>query len=191
MAYDEIRMFVVDLGARDDDSDIILKLAALPQKEFIESLMASYDSLGKSATQQARRAYERDQDSPDVAHLIRLAFRMTTLNSILKHAFIDDPAISMDIPADSMADINAAFANLTKPKNADKAHSTITKKRVMRAARHHMMGGKPIGFCLHCGNSAEVDAHAQRVECDNCGAEEVYGNAEVLLQGMFHADKPT
>jgi hypothetical protein len=173
----------------NDDNDTILKLARQPQKEFVETLIASYDSLGKSATRLARLTYERDQDSPDVAHLIRLAFRMTTLTALLKHAFIDDPAVSMDIPADSMADINAAFANLTKPKNADKAHSTITKKRVMRAARHHMMGGKPIGFCLHCGNSATVEPHAQRVECEDCGAEEVYGNAEILLQGMFHADK--
>lgn len=39
-----------------------------------------------------------------------------------------------------------------------------------------------IGFCLACGmENYGVEPDARRYECENCGAEKVYGAQEILL----------
>lgn len=43
-----------------------------------------------------------------------------------------------------------------------------------------------IGFCLTCGeprDCCEPDAH--KYECDECGAQAVYGTEELLLMGKI------
>ena len=39
-----------------------------------------------------------------------------------------------------------------------------------------------IGFCIACGAAAyDVEPDARRYECDDCGANKVYGAQEILL----------
>ena len=39
-----------------------------------------------------------------------------------------------------------------------------------------------IGFCIACGAEAyDVEPDARRYECDDCGANKVYGAQEILL----------
>ena len=41
-----------------------------------------------------------------------------------------------------------------------------------------------IGFCLACGEEAYgVEPDAIHYECENCGADEVFGAEEILLMG--------
>lgn len=42
------------------------------------------------------------------------------------------------------------------------------------------------GFCLACGNTQDAEPDARKYKCDACGAEKVYGAAELCLMGLYH-----
>jgi hypothetical protein len=59
-----------------------------------------------------------------------------------------------------------------------KMHKNITEDRIMEAVE----ADDCMGFCLECGEEAfgcEPDARGYKCEC--CGANKVYGTAEILL----------
>jgi len=42
--------------------------------------------------------------------------------------------------------------------------------------------GEDMGFCIACGAEAyNVEPDARKYECDECGAEKVYGAEELLM----------
>lgn len=50
--------------------------------------------------------------------------------------------------------------------------------RIMEAAEN----GEDMGFCLACGAENDgVEPDARKYECDECGAEKVYGAEELLM----------
>lgn len=54
----------------------------------------------------------------------------------------------------------------------------VTIKQVIEAAE----SGDDLGFCLACGAEAfGVEPDARRYECEECGAEKVYGAEELLM----------
>ena len=57
--------------------------------------------------------------------------------------------------------------------------SKLDMDRVIAAAENEE---EYIGFCLACGAEAyDVEPDARRYECDDCGANKVYGAQEILL----------
>ena len=64
-----------------------------------------------------------------------------------------------------------------------KMHSSVTVERVMEASqRYHSSLDNP-GICIECG--AESEGHepdARNHECESCGATQVFGADELLLQ---------
>ena len=57
--------------------------------------------------------------------------------------------------------------------------SKLDMDRVIAAAENE---DEYIGFCLACGAEAyDVEPDARRYECDDCGANKVYGAQEILL----------
>lgn len=62
-------------------------------------------------------------------------------------------------------------------------HSTVTVERVMDAAQREMFGMDNPGFCIACGNEQEgCEPDAREYECEACGADKVYGAAELLME---------
>ena len=54
----------------------------------------------------------------------------------------------------------------------------LTVDRIVEAAE----SGEDMGFCLACGADAYgVEPDARQYECDECGAEKVYGAEELLM----------
>lgn len=46
------------------------------------------------------------------------------------------------------------------------------------------------GFCLACGaEHGCVEPDARKYHCTDCGAHKVYGCEELILMGLYHADK--
>lgn len=46
------------------------------------------------------------------------------------------------------------------------------------------------GFCLACGaEHGCVEPDARKYHCTCCGAHKVYGAEELILMGLYHADK--
>jgi predicted RNA-binding Zn-ribbon protein involved in translation (DUF1610 family) len=57
--------------------------------------------------------------------------------------------------------------------------SKLDMDRVIAAAENDE---EYIGFCIACGAEAyDVEPDARRYECDDCGANKVYGAQEILL----------
>ena len=57
--------------------------------------------------------------------------------------------------------------------------SKLDMDRVIAAAENEE---EYIGFCIACGAKAyDVEPDARRYECDDCGANKVYGAQEILL----------
>ena len=57
-------------------------------------------------------------------------------------------------------------------------NSTVTLDRVMDAVQ----SGEYMGFCVRCGAEAYgVEPDACEYECEECGAEKVYGAEELLI----------
>ena len=57
--------------------------------------------------------------------------------------------------------------------------SKLDTDRVIAAAENEE---EYIGFCIACGAEAyDVEPDARRYECDDCGANKVYGAQEILL----------
>jgi hypothetical protein len=47
--------------------------------------------------------------------------------------------------------------------------------------------GEDMGFCVKCGAEAYgVEPDARKYECDECGAEAVYGVEELLLRHLMY-----
>jgi hypothetical protein len=62
-------------------------------------------------------------------------------------------------------------------------HKSITDDVVMAACERRNMTLDNPGFCLICGNEAEgVEPDAQNYKCEACGAEEVFGSDELLME---------
>ena len=54
----------------------------------------------------------------------------------------------------------------------------LTVGRIMEAVE----SGDCVGFCLGCGADAYgVEPDARKYECEECGAEKVYGAEELLI----------
>ena len=54
----------------------------------------------------------------------------------------------------------------------------LTIDRIIEAAE----SGEDMGFCLACGADAYgVEPDARKYECEECGAEKVYGAEELLI----------
>jgi hypothetical protein len=61
-------------------------------------------------------------------------------------------------------------------------HASITLDRVLAAAKEQMTGLENPGFCLACGEDADgCEPDARNYECEVCGANEVFGAAEVMM----------
>ena len=57
--------------------------------------------------------------------------------------------------------------------------SKLDMDRVIAAAENEE---EYIGFCIACGaEEYDVEPDARRYECDDCGANKVYGAQEILL----------
>ena len=57
--------------------------------------------------------------------------------------------------------------------------SKLDMDRVIAAAENEE---EYSGFCIACGAAAyDVEPDARRYECDDCGANKVYGAQEILL----------
>ena len=61
-------------------------------------------------------------------------------------------------------------------------HPSITAERVAQAVEREITTLDNPGFCLACGNESEgYEPDAEQYTCDNCGANAVYGAAEILI----------
>jgi hypothetical protein len=61
-------------------------------------------------------------------------------------------------------------------------HKSITSDRVVEGVKAEMFGLDNPGFCIACGEDADgCEPDASNYKCDVCGADEVYGAAELLL----------
>lgn len=70
-------------------------------------------------------------------------------------------------------------------KNRKLWHQSITEARVIDACERRNTTLDCPGFCLICGNEAGgVEPDARKYECEACGAREVYGCEELLMELM-------
>ena len=66
-----------------------------------------------------------------------------------------------------------------------KSGHTQYKPVVSDEEMSEIMADGNMGFCLACGNEADgVEPDARKYECENCGAEKVYGFEELLIMGL-------
>lgn len=62
-------------------------------------------------------------------------------------------------------------------------HKSITDDAVLDACERHAMTLDNPGFCLVCGNEASgVEPDAENYECESCGAEQVFGADQLLIE---------
>jgi hypothetical protein len=62
-------------------------------------------------------------------------------------------------------------------------HPSITANRVVAAVERAMSSLDNPGFCRACGDEADsVEPDARNYECAACGAPEVFGAEELLLE---------
>lgn len=62
----------------------------------------------------------------------------------------------------------------------------IPQAKLMDALQRADTGTDNPGFCLACGCEQEgCEPDARNYECEDCGREQVFGAAEVLLMGAF------
>jgi transcription elongation factor Elf1 len=58
----------------------------------------------------------------------------------------------------------------------------LTEDVILDAVRRRNTSLDNPGFCLICGNEASgVEPDAENYECENCGAEQVFGAEELLM----------
>ena len=61
-------------------------------------------------------------------------------------------------------------------------HKSLTVEVIAEAVEREMATLNNPGFCLICGAETEgVEPDARNHECESCGAEQVFGAAELLL----------
>lgn len=100
--------------AEQEVDDALLGLAKISQNEFIDSVLRTFDSIGKSATQNARLACERDPNGEDVRHFLRLACKCITLSSVVRAAFTGDDPMPMNPNDVEIANIAKLLLNEAK-----------------------------------------------------------------------------
>lgn len=62
-------------------------------------------------------------------------------------------------------------------------HPSLTTSAIVGAVERHMTTLDSPGFCLACGHKAEgVDPDARNFECEACGAEQMFGAEELLME---------
>jgi hypothetical protein len=62
-------------------------------------------------------------------------------------------------------------------------HESLTDEVIGEAVEREMTSLDNPGFCLMCGTEADgVEPDACNYTCDCCGAEQVFGAQELLLQ---------
>jgi len=62
-------------------------------------------------------------------------------------------------------------------------HKSLTDDAIGAACERRNTSLDNPGFCLICGNEAEgVEPDAQNYECESCGAEQVFGAEELLME---------
>ena len=58
----------------------------------------------------------------------------------------------------------------------------LTQEEVLEAAEQEMYGMENDGFCLACGaQRGDCEPDAENYECDECGENEVFGAAQIIL----------
>lgn len=63
-----------------------------------------------------------------------------------------------------------------------KIHKSITMEKLICAVKDEMFGTSNPGFCIVCGNQQdECEPDARNYECDECGRNQVFGAAELLM----------
>lgn len=63
-----------------------------------------------------------------------------------------------------------------------KMHPSLTVERITGAVERETTSLDNPGFCLVCGVEAEgCEPDARKYTCEHCGAQEVYGAAELLM----------
>lgn len=51
---------------------------------------------------------------------------------------------------------------------------------------------KNVGFCIMCGNEAHgVEPDARNYKCESCGAEQVFGAEQILIEGLTESKQVT
>ncbi len=61
-------------------------------------------------------------------------------------------------------------------------HSSVTVDRVVASVEQRRSSLDDPGFCILCGVEAYgVEPDARRYPCESCGADQVYGDEELLL----------
>lgn len=64
-----------------------------------------------------------------------------------------------------------------------KLHRSITPDRIMDAVTRRNTTLDNPGFCIACGEDADgCEPDARGYACESCGAEEVYGAEELLME---------
>jgi hypothetical protein len=62
-------------------------------------------------------------------------------------------------------------------------HKSLTDEAITDAVERRMSDLDNPGFCLICGAEADgCEPDAQNYQCESCGAEQVFGADELLLE---------
>jgi hypothetical protein len=62
------------------------------------------------------------------------------------------------------------------------AHKSVTRKRILAAAKRGMVTLDNPGICLACGVDADgCEPDARKYECACCGERQVYGAEELAM----------
>lgn len=64
-----------------------------------------------------------------------------------------------------------------------KLHHTLTEERILDMHERSELTLDDLGACIACGAEAHgVEGDARRYRCEACGALEVYGHLELVLE---------
>lgn len=61
-------------------------------------------------------------------------------------------------------------------------HASLTDATIAEACRRRMSSLDNPAFCLVCGCENNAEPDARNVECESCGAEQVFGAEELLME---------
>ena len=67
--------------------------------------------------------------------------------------------------------------------NRINVHASVTQDRVMDAVTAMQTSLDNIGFCILCGCESEgVEPDARNYTCESCGAQQIFGAEELLME---------